>query len=232
MGMLARSSSPFSEEARERVDEDLGRPIDIDEEAGTEDQDKAQVHAGMSVSLLTIAPAATTDVLVQCGFTLASRCAPIPTTTNDGADPGLMFEPGNFGLVTFVEQHLRQFVCREMHARYGERWLEQKVDPKLTNEWKSRREQAIANGESLLPPVQYSNFMDLKDIVVRKDHWREVFAPVFVRKTHFEVAMERLHSVRLPLAHSRPIGRAQQYILVIESHFVLGALGVDLPGGQ
>ena len=96
------------------------------------------------------------------------------------------------------------------------------------NEWVARRSDAIARGESPLGLIQYSNFMELKDIVIQRQHWREVFGAVFKKKEHFATGMDRLHPIRLPLAHSRPIGIAQQYHLISEAGHILRALGVDI----
>ena len=84
------------------------------------------------------------------------------------------------------------------------------------------------HGESPLPLLNYSNFMDLKDIIVNRQHWSEAFKHVFHDKGQFIRAMERLHSVRLPLSHSRPIGTAQQIVLISEATEVLRAMGIDM----
>lgn len=227
IGFSLRSAPAFDEETREELDEDLGGAIDVDDDSGPEDRDAAHIAAGMETSLFAIAPAGFGEVLIQTGFVLKREFVPVPQTT-DGTDPGLMFHPGHNMLITVVEQNLRSVVNERMATEYGANWLRDRMHPDIVKEWTARREEAVSKGEASLDLIHYSNFMELKDIVVRKDHWRVLFKTVFKHKGHFEMSMERLHPIRNPLAHSRPIGRGQQIHLMSEAAHVLGALGIDI----
>ena len=227
LGQAVCYAEPFDEAAREQMDEDLGNPIDVANDAGPEERNVAHLEANMNPAMLMIAPDAVGDVLIQSGFVFKPSFVSLPPTT-DGSDPGHVFHPGHHMLITAVEQKLRTTIDASMKAQYGADWMEKQIDSNIIEEWVERREMAVANGESPLSLIQYSHFMELKDIVIRRQHWREVFQPIFRKKEHFQTSMERLHPIRLPLAHSRPIGNGQQYHLISEASHILRVLGVDV----
>ncbi len=227
LNTAVRYKAPFDDEASEVIDEDLGDPIEIDDDADPEARNAAHIEAGMHPGMLAFAPPATGEILIQTGFILKTNFAPIPATT-DGSDPGLLFHPGHNALITSVEQHLRALICAKMSAQYGEDWIGKRIDSKIVSDWEGRREAAVAKGEARLELLQYSYLMDLKDIIIRRDHWRDIFKEVFVSKEHFSVSMERLHPIRVPLSHGRPIGTGQQYHLISEASRILAAMGVDV----
>lgn len=227
LNTAVRHATPYDEEASEVIDEDLGDPITIDDDAEPEARDAAHIEAGMHPGMLAFAPPAVGEILIQTGFVLKADYAPLPATT-DGSNPGLLFHPGHGALMTSVEQNLRALISARMSAQYGEDWLEKRVDRGLISEWEQRREEAVAKGEAPFELLQYSNLMELKDIIIRRDHWREIFMAIFRSKEHFSVSMERLHPIRRPLFHGRPIGTGQQFHLVSEASRILGAMGIDI----
>ena len=227
LGQAVRYAEPFDEAARNQIDEDLGYPIDVEDDAGPDERDAAHVEAGINAAMLAIAPNAVGDVLIQSGFVFKARFTPLPPTT-DGSDPGHVFHPGHHMLITTVEQKLRRTIDARMQAQYGAAWMGTQIDPNLLQGWTDRREEAVTRGESPLALIQYSNFMELKDIVMQRQHWREVFEAIFKKKECFQTSMDRLHPIRVPLAHSRPIGIGQQYHLISEAGHILRALGVDI----
>ena len=227
LGQAVCYAEPFDEAARDQMDEDLGNPIDVADDAGPDEREVAHIEADMNAAMLTIAPDAVGEVLIQSGFVFKSKFAPLPPT-KDGSDPGHVFHPGHHMLITAVEQNLRAIIDARMKAQYGAEWMEKQINPNLLQQWIERRKIAVARGESSLALIQYSHFMELKDIVIRRQHWREVFEVIFMNKEHFQTSMERLHPIRLPLAHSRPIGIGQQYHLISEAGHILRALGVDI----
>lgn len=227
LNTAVRYEPPFDDEASDVIDEDLGDPIIIDDGAAPEARDAAHIEAGMHPGMLAFAPAAFGEVLIQTGFTLKSGYAPLPATT-DGSDPGLVFHPGHNALITAVEVRLRHLISQKLSAQYGSDWIDKRVDPNLVADWKFRRDEAVAKGEPPLELLHYSYLMDLKDIIVRRDHWRDVFKDIFGSKEHFSVSMERLHPIRHPLSHGRPIGTGQQFHLISEAGRILGAMGYKI----
>ncbi|MBL4751717.1 MAG: hypothetical protein JKX71_14270 [Amylibacter sp.] len=227
LNIVLRHAEPFSEQTRDYIDAEIGDPIEVADDDGPDARDVAHIEAGMNGGLLAFPSNTSGDVLIQTKFVFKAEFAPIPTTI-DGSDPGHIFHPGHNSLITTVEQNLRHVISMRMANKYGEEWLEKRVSGNLVAAWEKRRQEAIADGESPLHLIQYSNFMELKDIVIGGGHWKPVFEPVFIRKEHFVTSMDRLHPIRKPLAHSRPIGRGQQFHLISEAALILKALGIDI----
>lgn len=227
LNQAARFDAPFEDSVREKVDEDLGRPIEVEDRTSEEEESAAHLEAGMNPSLLVLPQAAIGDVLIQAGFTFSADILPVPPSLDRG-QPALSFQFWPNLLIAATEQNLRQLVSDRLFAEYGAGWLAKCVHEDAINKWTERRAAAIDKGESRLDILQYSDFMDLKTIIVRRSHWRDVFAPIFKNKHHFETAMDRLHSIRLPVAHSRPIGVGQQITLVSEASAVLSPLGINI----
>ena len=92
LGQAVRYAEPFDEAARHQIDEDLGDPIEIEDDAGPDERNVAHLEADMNGAILSISPTGVGDVLIQTGFVFKSRFAPLPPTT-DGSDPGYIFHP-------------------------------------------------------------------------------------------------------------------------------------------
>lgn len=227
LGNAVTTSAPFDEGARELIDEDLGHPIDVALDATPLERDEAHLEAGLNPSILALEPSSTNAVLIETGFKFRAEFTPF-TYDDIEEDPGLVFDPSHHAMITFVEHELRIFIDRQMRDQYGNNWIRTQLSREQATELDRKREQAISQGEEPLPLICYSNFMDLKDIVINRRHWREVFQSVFRHKAHFETSMERLYPIRNPLAHSRPIGRAQQLLLYAESTHITKAIGKNL----
>lgn len=224
---VVRYAQPFAEPAREIINDDLGAPIEVDDSAEPDERDAAHVDAGMNPGILAIPETAMGDVLIQTGFVFRTEYTPVPPTT-DGSNPGHIYHPGHAALITAVEQNLRNLIVAKMIEFYGAEWMRSRLSEAVVADWQVRHDEAVAAGEASLDLIQYSNFMELKDIIIGRKHWKDIFSSTFSKKEHFATSMERLHPIRLPLAHSRPIGVGQQIHLISESALLLRALGIDI----
>ena len=224
---IVRYAPPFSEPTREILDEDLGNPIEVDDAAGPDERDAAHLKAGMNPRVFAISPSGMGEVLIQTGFVLKAEYTSIPTTT-DGSDPELISHSEFNKLITIVEQNLRHLINTKMTEEYGENWSLVRVHSSVLAGWKSRHDDAVERGEAPLDLINYSDFMDLKDIIIRREHWNRVFKVIFKKREHFITSMERLHPIRVPLAHSRPLGHGQLIQLISESGLILHALGINI----
>ena len=227
LGQAVRYSEPFDQFARHQMDEDLGGPINIDHDTGPEEWDAALIEANINPSIMAISRGAVNEVLIHTGFSLRTNFTPLPPTT-DGTDPGHKYHPQLYMLLTSVEQNLRKTIETRMQAQYGSTWMKTRINKRLIDEWKIRRSKAVANGESPMELIQYSDFMDLNKIIVQRQHWDMVFKTVFRRKDDFQTSMERLSPIRNSLGHCRPIGFAQQLHLISEASHILRALGINI----
>ncbi|WP_166415954.1 hypothetical protein [Cochlodiniinecator piscidefendens] len=224
---VVRYAEPFGEFTREIINDDLGAPIDVNDGAEADERDAAHVDAGINPGILAIPETAMGDVLIQTGFVFRAEYTPVPPTT-DGSNHGHIYHPGHAALITAVEQNLRNLIVAKMVEFYGINWMHSRMSGAIVAGWQERHDEAVAAGEASLDLIQYSNFMELKDIIIGRQHWKEIFSTTFSKKEHFATSMERLHPIRLPLAHSRPIGVGQQIHLISESGLLLRALGIDI----
>jgi len=227
LNTVVRSKNPFNDHAREIINEDLGSPIVIDEDADVDERDEAHIEAGMNPSIAAINPPAFNDVLIETGFYFKAEFMPLPSTEGD-SDPSGIFHPGNYAIIVSIEQNLRQFISTNMTEKYGSNWVQNRIASKLIAQWSDRKTAAIEAGQVPYDLIQYSNFNELKDIIVGRRNWQEVFSPIFKDKHHFATSMERLHPIRLALAHSRPIGKLEQVILMSEASIILRTLGIEI----
>ena len=68
LGQAVRYAEPFDEAAREQIDEDIGGPIQVEDDDGPDERDAAHLEADMNPSILAISPVAIGDVLIETGF--------------------------------------------------------------------------------------------------------------------------------------------------------------------
>lgn len=124
------------------------------------------------------------------------------------------------------ESHLRKFVDEQMTAKFGDRWTKQRVPGLIREGWIKKRELAQANGEPLRPLIAYADFTDYVPIIIRKDNWEAVFAPIFQRQTSVQESFQRLYPIRICAMHARIITQDDELYLFVETKRILSALGI------
>lgn len=70
--------------------------------------------------------------------------------------------------------------------------------------------------------------MDLADVIVQRNNWREAFQQIFPDKAEIEVSLHRLHPIRKAIAHSRPLDHADVLTLISESNRIFGWLRIRI----
>ena len=220
---IGRNRSGYTDEAREVVDEDLGRPVEIEPNDTPDEQDTRLIDSGFNPSMLAFEDGTSNQVFLQVGFKLRSKFGTLPKVQS-GPDPQLDFNPTNMGIITAVENQLRQLMSR----KFGTNWLKKRIPQDVVDKWSGRQAEAIDKGEAKLDLIFYSDLMELKDIIIAGPNWTPCFASTFKNKDHFSTSMGRIHPIRRPLAHSRPIGTAQTIHLYSEAQFLMTMMGVSL----
>ena len=79
-------------------------------------------------------------------------------------------------------------------------------------------------GRPVYAAIQYADFMDLADVIARRDNWREVFRQVFPDSADITTAFRRLHPIRKAIAHGRPLSRVDTLTLISETVRIFHAL--------
>jgi hypothetical protein len=221
------TSEPFSEPVGDLVSGELG--VGADADGAPIARDAAAVDAGLNPDLIAFPPAAYDRVLFAAGFEFRFAGAPVPQAV-EAADHGAVFDPMHGLVLTEVEQRLRQLVEKRLQNLNGQKWISQRVSEAVRKRWMERQAEERAAGRPIYALVQYADFIDLADVIVQTNNWREAFESIFRNRDDFTVSLRRLHPVRKAVAHGRPLGRADFLTLVSEATRILGALGVRVLG--
>ena len=124
------------------------------------------------------------------------------------------------------ETHIRRFIDEEMQKAFGANWIKHQIPGEMRQQWLSRRQIALANGESEWPLIAYADFTDYVKIILRKDNWETVFKPIFRAKSSVQESFQRLFPIRLCVMHSRLISQDDELFLLVETRRILRAVGV------
>ena len=216
---------PFSRSVAELLGRELGDANTVELGANANERDEAAMRAGLNPELIAF-PRATYDrVLISAGFTLSFASVAVPKAL-ESPDLDPAFNPQHWQLLTELEQRLRQEVEHRLEKLVGSHWAKQRIPQSVRKRWMDRQNQDRADGRTVYSAIQYADFMDLTDVITRRDNWREAFQAIFRDRDDIAISLRRLHPVRKALAHSRPLGRADVLTLVSEATRIFRALGI------
>ncbi len=221
------AARPFGGEVAELVTEELGTGADYNEEETPAERDSAAVRAGLKSDLITFPELAYDEVIFAAGFQFRLAPTPVPMSL-EGADTGALFDTDHSALLTAVEQRLRQCIEEKLSAVEGPAWVKRRVAEQVRKRWSERQQEDRDLGRPVYALIQYADFMDLADVILQSNNWKQSFAAVFGNKDDFQVALRRLHPVRKAIAHGRPLCRADVLTLANEATRILRALGINL----
>ena len=190
-------------------------------------RDAAALDAGLAHDLIAFPAAAYSEVVFAAGFKFRLPSVPVPQVL-EAVDPGATFDPMHGTVLVQIEQRLRRLIEDRLGGLAGPRWIKQRVSEAVRTRWRDRQEEELEAGRPVYPLVQYSDFMDLADVIGQANNWREAFEPIFRSRDDFLVSLRRLHPVRKAIAHGRPLGRADVLTLVSEVTRICRALGLEL----
>ena len=160
-------------------------------------------------------------------FSLSVELAPIPQVIGS-TDSCATFDPKHWFLLTQLEQRLRLLVEQKLEELAGPKWIKRRTSEAVRERWFRRQSDDRDSGRSVYPTIQYADFMDLADVIVQKNNWRDAFHQIFPDKAEIEVSLHRLHPIRKAIAHSRPLGRADVLTLISESNRIFGWLRIGV----
>lgn len=126
------------------------------------------------------------------------------------------------------ESHLRAFIDQRMTATVGENWIKHRVPGDMRRQWKDKQARALDGGESKQPLIAYADFTDYVNLIVRRDNWDQVFAPVFRRKSLVQESLQRLYPIRICTMHARIISQDDELYLHAETTRLLIAMDVEV----
>ena len=145
----------------------------------------------------------------------------------DDEETGLQRNNAAHDRLQRFETQVRRFIDRMMTAALGEDWTIHRLPGPMRKEWKNKRDEALARGEPEKPLIAYADFTDYEQIIVRRDNWKDVFAPVFERKTSVQESWRRLYPIRVCTMHARIITQDDELFLHSETLRLLRAIGTE-----
>jgi len=122
-----------------------------------------------------------------------------------------------------METSLRSFIDPLMCATYGRAWLRERM-PDLYTQLCDKRERDIAAGRDPSPLMDYADFTDYHDIIIRRTHWNDIFRAYFYRKQDISESLIRLYPARHCTMHGRIITREDYLLVVVEVNRILRAI--------
>ena len=186
--------APYSAPVVELVGEELGGGYETEPEDTEDERDEAAVRAGFNPDLIAFPSDAYDEVVVAAGFSF--RFPPIPPLQVEASvDHGADFDPDHRQLFTALEQHLRRVVEKTLTEKAGPKWIKQRVPKGMRQRWEERREEDWSPDRPVYSVVQYADFVDLKDVICRKDNWRDGFKAIFGNREDLSMSFRRLHPV-------------------------------------
>ncbi|MFG6511793.1 MULTISPECIES: Swt1 family HEPN domain-containing protein [unclassified Sulfitobacter] len=223
---ISSGTEPFNPAGQEVFAEELGEPVDFDENQSPEDRETARIDAGMNAEIVAFPPAAYPHVLFSAGFQL--RVEAVATVTTENGDETGRYDPQHASFLGQIENRLRDLVQAELSHLEGENWLERRINGDLRKRWRERKIADHDRRGDSYPLLYYADFMDLADIICQRHNWNDAFERFFQSKPDFQASMQRLAPVRNTIGHNRPLVRADQITLLAEGYRILNALGVRM----
>ena len=134
----------------------------------------------------------------------------------DGEEDGLIRTNAAHARLLRVERLLRKFIDQKLTQAFGEDWAKHRLPNGIYDNWQEKKQKAKEAGAEERPLIEYSDFTDYSPILCKRDNWREVFHAFFGRKESVFESFQRLHPVRLDVAHARLITQDDELLLRVE----------------
>lgn len=136
-----------------------------------------------------------------------------------------IIDPRDHFIITMIEGHLKAMIAAALIAAGGMAAISRLFGNRIPD-WERKRDDALRKNEQELHLIYYADFMEMAEIVLNKELWESTFKAVFRNKDRFRMAIERLHGLRIPTSHSRPLTRTGKLRLMAEAMELFEAIGV------
>jgi hypothetical protein len=115
-----------------------------------------------------------------------------------------------------LERLLRKFIDDEMTRAFGTDWPKRRLPNGFYDDWNEKKRKAEESGAEERPLIDYADFTHYAPLICRTDNWRDVFRPYFTRPESVRESFQRLHPIRLDVAHARLITKDDELLLCVE----------------
>jgi hypothetical protein len=134
-------------------------------------------------------------------------------------------DPRDHYLISMIEAHLRRAIYAALVTAGGATAVSRLFGNKIPD-WERKRDDALRRGEPELHLIYYADFMEMADIILNNELWTSTFKSLFRHKDRLRITLERVHALRIPSSHSRPLTRTGRLRLWAEAREILEALGI------
>jgi hypothetical protein len=130
-----------------------------------------------------------------------------------------------YRVLLIFEPEVREAVVLLMTNNCDPRWERQRVPGEVLESWKDKRRQRVERGEPSRRLVEYADFSDYLQIIIRSDNWRDVFAAIFINPVDVQASFCRLQDLRIRTMHFGMVSHGDLRLMKVEAARVLRALG-------
>lgn len=147
----------------------------------------------------------------------SDRSHEAPPSESDDEERGLVRTNAAHDRLQKLERLLRKFIDEHMARAFGVGWAKHRMPNGLYEQWREKKRKAELAGAEERPLIEYADFTDYSQVICRADNWREVFGPFFFRPESVRESFQRLHPIRMDVAHSRLITQDDELLLQVEA---------------
>ena len=126
-----------------------------------------------------------------------------------------------------LETQIREFIDDLMSKAFGTEWPKHRLPNNMYEEWQEKKRQAQGAGRDENSLLAYADFTDYVRIICKRDNWREVFQPYFIRRENALETFQRLQPIRLDTMHARPITQDDELLLYAETHRLIQLISTE-----
>jgi hypothetical protein len=186
-------------------------------------------QADVDPGIVAVPPAVAVEIMVESGFALgdSDENGTVALFAFGGLSVAIRSNAAEIdahrAIVSF-ERRLRAFVAEKLEAHAGSKWFKQRVHGDIHLKAKATREAALRLGEQPAALIDYTEFGELKEIVLQRNNWDDVFGSVFINRERFDQDMITLLAIRRPTAHARVVDATQ----MVEALFVMRRLDAQM----
>jgi hypothetical protein len=130
-----------------------------------------------------------------------------------------------------IENSIRELIILKLSEIAGPYWYKSRLPGDVLNSYRQGlRYEKSQFSLHFVPhhPIYYTDFPDLRKVVVRDDNWNDVFKELFKRKDIFEATLSQLEPIRNKIAHNRRVSNLESSMVSNFLGQLTGVLGQSL----